>query len=80
MRIELENAGRKFNRDWILRGVNLTLEAGNVYVVTGPNGSGKSTFLQLIAGNLPLTERLGKTVQGQKCRAGQRCGVVDACS
>ena len=60
MRIELENAGRKFNRDWILRGVDLILEAGNVYVVTGPNGSGKSTFLQLLAGNLPLTE--GKIV------------------
>ena len=60
MQITLDNVGRKFNRDWIFRNVNYTLEAGNVYVVTGPNGSGKSTFLQAIAGNLPLTE--GKIV------------------
>ncbi len=56
MQITLDNVGRKFNRDWIFRNVNHTLESGNVYVVTGPNGSGKSTFLQAIAGNLPLTE------------------------
>ncbi|MDJ1470670.1 ABC transporter ATP-binding protein [Xanthocytophaga flava] len=56
MRITLDNVGRKFNRDWIFRNINLTLESGNVYVITGPNGSGKSTFLQILAGNLPLTE------------------------
>ncbi len=56
MHIILENVGRKFNRDWIFREINLTLKSGHVYVITGANGSGKSTFLQIIAGNLPLTE------------------------
>jgi ABC-type multidrug transport system ATPase subunit len=60
MRITLDNVGRKFNRDWIFRNVSQELNSGNVYVITGPNGSGKSTFLQIIAGNLPLTE--GKIV------------------
>jgi len=63
MRITLRDVGRKFNRDWIFRQVNLTLESDNVYVITGPNGSGKSTFLQIIAGSLPLTE--GKIVYAQ---------------
>lgn len=33
----------------ILRGLDLTLSAGEVVVVTGPNGSGKSTLLRLLA-------------------------------
>ena len=33
---------------------NLTLEKGNVYALVGKNGSGKTTFLQSLAGNIPL--------------------------
>jgi ABC-type multidrug transport system ATPase subunit len=44
---------KRFNREWILRNFDYTLESGNVYAVTGPNGSGKSTLLQLLWGQLP---------------------------
>jgi energy-coupling factor transport system ATP-binding protein len=37
----------------VLRGVNVTLAAGELLVVTGPNGSGKTTFGKLAAGLLP---------------------------
>lgn len=33
---------------------NLILEKGNVYALVGKNGSGKTTFLQSLAGNIPL--------------------------
>lgn len=52
MVINLENIGRRFNREWIFRDVNSRFEDGHSYAVLGPNGSGKSTFLQIIAGSL----------------------------
>ncbi|PST85098.1 ABC transporter ATP-binding protein [Pedobacter yulinensis] len=56
MRISLENAGRRFNREWIFRGVTANLLPGGRYAVLGPNGSGKSTLLSLISGHLSPSE------------------------
>ncbi len=52
LEITLTNAGRRFNRDWIFKGINHTFISGNSYAVLGPNGSGKSTLLQLLNGSL----------------------------
>jgi len=35
----------------ILKGIDLTVEAGSIHAVMGPNGSGKSTLAQVLAGN-----------------------------
>jgi ABC-type multidrug transport system ATPase subunit len=51
-RISLENIGRRFNRDWIFRGVDYTFISGESYAILGPNGSGKSTLLQVLNGSL----------------------------
>jgi ABC-2 type transport system ATP-binding protein len=56
MKIQLENLGKKFRKEWIFRNVNLSFEAGNNYTFVGPNGSGKSTLLQVLIGVMPQTE------------------------
>jgi ABC-2 type transport system ATP-binding protein len=50
------NLGKRFNREWIFRNVNLKLESGQRYAFVGPNGCGKSTLLQVLSGVIPLTE------------------------
>ena len=50
--ISLENIGRRFNREWIFRGIDFNLEGGKIYAVLGPNGSGKSTLFQVLNGSL----------------------------
>jgi len=56
MRIELKNAGRRFNQEWIYRKVDYLFDAPSRYAVLGPNGSGKSTLLSLLLGNLSPSE------------------------
>jgi ABC-type multidrug transport system ATPase subunit len=56
MQIQLEQTGKKYNREWIFRGLSHTFMAGKKYAITGPNGSGKSTLLQTIAGSTALSE------------------------
>ncbi|HEX6915032.1 MAG TPA: ABC transporter ATP-binding protein [Chitinophagaceae bacterium] len=56
MNITLDNAGKKFNRDWIFRNFSYTFTQGNHYAIVGPNGSGKSTLLQVLAASMNPTE------------------------
>ncbi|MFF2348761.1 ATP-binding cassette domain-containing protein [Kitasatospora sp. NPDC058115] len=52
--------GKRYGRGpWILRDVDLRLDAGDVLAVLGANGSGKSTLLRILAGlTRPTTGRL----------------------
>ena len=52
MKIILKNIGRRFNRDWIFRGIDHTFSLGESYAILGPNGSGKSTLLSVLNGSL----------------------------
>src|ERR1700712_4668548 len=63
--ISLQNIGRRFNRDWIFRGIDYTFTDNKSYAILGPNGSGKSTLLQVLNGSLvPSAGKLGYTFNG----------------
>ncbi|RYG21622.1 MAG: ATP-binding cassette domain-containing protein [Chitinophagaceae bacterium] len=56
MNITLTNIGRRFNKEWIFRGVDYAFEKGKHYAVLGPNGSGKSTLLSVLLSSLTPSE------------------------
>jgi len=55
-RLVIKNLKKKFNNTWALKGLNLELDSGEIFVLLGPNGAGKTTTLKLIAGLLHPTE------------------------
>ncbi len=64
--IVIEDASIQFNDKIILKNFNLRIAAGDRIGITGENGAGKSTFLNAIAGRLPVTSgviELGETVK-----------------
>ncbi len=47
--LEIKNLHVKVDNNEILKGINLTVNPGEVHSIMGPNGSGKSTLAQVLA-------------------------------
>jgi len=57
-RLKLENVGKTFRNQNVLKGINCEFESGNIYGIVGENGCGKTVLLKLLCG-------LMKTSTGQ---------------
>ncbi len=48
--IEIDDLHKKFGKNEVLKGIDLTIDNGGIFAVLGPNGSGKTTLIKSILG------------------------------
>jgi len=58
--LQIENLHAAVAGKEILKGIDLTVNAGEVHAIMGPNGSGKSTLAQVLAGRESYTVTEGR--------------------
>lgn len=62
MLLEIKNLHASIGDKEILKGVNLSINEGEVHAIMGPNGNGKSTLASVIAGNELFTVTEGEVL------------------
>lgn len=67
--LALDGIARRFARRWVLRGVSLRVERGEVVALTGRNGSGKTTLLRVVTTGLRPTRGTGRVFGHDLVRA-----------
>ena len=78
--LQLSNIIAGYGSGMVLKGVDLTLNRGDIMCLIGPNGAGKSTVLKTISGLLPPKEGMvmfdGSDITGQTPKENLRRGIV----
>ncbi len=81
MSLEIRNLHATINDQPILKGLDLTLPAGEVHAIMGPNGAGKSTLSKILCGHPDYTVTEGDVLMdgvpllGMEVDARSRAGL-----
>ena len=67
--VKLNNVGFRQNQKWLVQGVSLQVEKGEIVTLIGPNGSGKSTTAKITLGLL-------KNIEGKVEKFTNKIGYV----
>lgn len=52
--ITIKNLKKSYGKNLVLKGINLTIEEGDIYAFVGSNGAGKTTTIKAMLGILPF--------------------------
>lgn len=70
--LEIENLHAEIEGKKIVKGLSLTVKAGEIHAIMGPNGAGKSTLAKILAGD-PAYE----VTEGKICFCGKELGELE---
>jgi len=78
--VRIEDLTKDYGDVHAVQGINLTVQAGEIYSLLGPNGAGKSTTISMIAGLVPATRGevyvMGYSVRKDPMKVKAQIGLV----
>jgi ABC-2 type transport system ATP-binding protein len=78
--IEISSLKKQYSGNYVLKGINLSIEAGQIVGYIGPNGAGKSTTIKILTGIISDFEGsavvLGMNVKDYPVEIKQKIGYI----
>lgn len=56
MKIEMQQIGKNFGNNQVLKAVDFTLHDNEIHALMGENGAGKSTLMNILTGIIPFDQ------------------------